>query len=579
MERVAQNILVGGSGFIGSGLALELVRRGESVISISRHEHDKVTGVESLVLDITDVAQLSKDFPQGETVYVLIGQNHSEFDIKSELQTLRNLISVLNERLPSRVIYLSSALVYGETTVPAAEDTSCQPADQYSHFKYAAECLLREQLNPKIILGILRLANVYGGKKNRGFIGLVMDRLTAGQSTTLILNGDGLQERDYIFIDDVVDALVTVRQELHRSDTINVATGESHTLLDILREMTEIIGRPIPYQKNSGGVVEVGKSRMNNDRLQHQYHFSPRFGLSIGLQETYLRSVVPQERITGKRFLFIGGEGFIGRNLSSYFSRDNRCVSVGSHRSLFADRRDEFVQVNPYREVIEGEYDVVVHLIDHKVPLSEFESEEQKLVKNFSIHPNGHLILFSSAIVYSNPHSEYGKRKQRLEDFYTRYCSLHHITLTIFRPFNIFGPYQLPYRQGSLVANLMCNFLWGKSTEINDMEARRDFMYVADIARFVERALVGRYSGVFDVGSGKLVQIRELIEYMDKNVFPIKGNIVDRHIKEYASGHPAERTLSLIMPMVDFDEGLKRTFAFYKTNIHLLEEYAKRQID
>lgn len=577
MERTVQNILVGGSGFIGSELALELARRGESVVSIARHEGKITEGVESILLDVSDPAFLEKKFPRGEVVYILIGQNHPNFDGAGELQTLQNLIAVLNKTLPKKVLYLSSVLVYGETLVPATETAPCHPADQYSQFKCAAETLLREHLDPRIALGVLRLANVYGGRKNRGFIGLVMDRLAHGQGTKLVLNGDGLQERDYIFIDDVVAALIAVKQGLRQSDIINIATGESYTLLDIFHEVAGIIGQSLPYEKNNKELVEVGKSRIKNEKLKKQYRFSPLYGLRTGLQETYLRSAVPQEKISGKKLLFIGGEGFIGRNLAAYFSKENDCTSVGQRPSLFTERRDSYIKANPYRDVIGGEYDVVVHLIDNKVPLSIFESEEQRLVKHFSLRPDGHLVIFSSAVVYANPNSEYGKRKKILEEFYTRYCSEHNITLTIFRPFNIFGPFQMPYRQGSLVANLMCNFLLDKSTEINDMEARRDFMYVADIARFVECALVGKRSGVFDIGSGKLIQIRDLIECLDQNVFPVKGNIVDKHTKEHTPDQPAERTLSLILPMVDFDEGLKRTFAFYRSNIHLLQEYAKRK--
>lgn len=577
MQQIAQNILVGGSGFIGSELAIELVRRGENVLSISRHEGIRTSGVKRLILDISDNSSLEKKFPHGETVYILVGQNHPDFDAAAELQTLQNLVTVLNKTRPKKVLYLSSVLVYGETVTQATERSLCCPTDQYSEFKYKAEQLLSKQLNPKIALGILRLANVYGGKKNRGFIGLVMDRLAQKQNTKLVVNGDGLQERDYVFIDDVVAALIAVKKRLTESDTVNIATGESHTLLDILAEVSQITGKPFPYEKNNKDLVEVGKSRVSNEKLKERYQFLPSYRLPKGLKETYLRSVAIEEKVSGRKILLLGGEGFIGRNLAAYFSQDNNCASVGQHRSFFEDRRDNYIKADPYQEKVSQEYDVIVHLIDNKVPLSEFESEEQKLVEHFSIREGGHLIVFSSAVVYVNPNSEYGKRKRMLESFYTQYCARHGITLTIFRPFNIFGPFQLPYRPGSLVANLMCNFLVNESTEINDMEARRDFMYAADIAKFVECALARKQEGIFDIGSGKLVRIRELIDYLDQKVFPTKGKIVDRQTKEHTSDQPAEKILSPVLPMVDFDEGLKRTFAFYKNNIHLLKEYVKRK--
>lgn len=577
MERTAQNILVGGSGFIGSELALELARRGESVVSISRNGGVVIPGVKNIILDISEQRALEQKFPYGETVYILVGQNHSEFDAEAELEALRKLIAVLNVKRPKKVLYLSSVLVYGETDAPAGEETPCCPADQYSQFKCSAEALLRESLSPQIVLGILRLANVYGGKKNRGFIGLVMDRLAQEQSIELIVNGDGLQERDYMFIDDVVAALISVKHHLVENDIVNIATGQSYTLLDILDQVSRMTGRQFPYKNNGKGVVEIGKSRVKNEKLGQRYHFSPKYGLSTGLEETYLRSVVYQEKVSGRRMLFIGGEGFIGRNLTRYFTNENECISVGQRQSVFADRRDRYIKVDPYKNRVEGEYDVVVHLIDNKVSLSAFELQEEQLTKNFSLRSGGQLVVFSSAVVYVNPNSEYGKRKQLLEAFYKRYCKEYGITLTIFRPFNIFGPFQLPNRQGSLIANLMCNFLLDESTEINDMDARRDFMCVTDIAKFVECALARKQEGVFDIGSGTLVSIRELIDYLNHHIFFSKGKITDRQAKEQTNEQPAKRTLSPVLPMVDFDEGLKRTFAFYKNNLHLLKDYVKRK--
>lgn len=96
MEQVTQNILVGGSGFIGSELALTLVQRGETVVSISRHDKADTPGIKNLLLDIMDKPALKERFPLGETVYILVGQNHSEFDTERELGALRNLIEVLN---------------------------------------------------------------------------------------------------------------------------------------------------------------------------------------------------------------------------------------------------------------------------------------------------------------------------------------------------------------------------------------------------------------------------------------------------------------------------------------------------
>lgn len=579
MPKLYKNILVGGSGFIGSQLSQELMRRGESVVSISRSSSEANSQCETLVLDVSRKEELERHFPRGERVYILIGQNHVKFNGKEELSTLRQLVTVLNERRPKEVIYLSSVLVYGERSTPAHESTSLHPADPYSQFKCEAEVLLRESLHPTIRLGILRLSNVYGGKKNRGFIGLIMDWLTRRESGMLTVNGDGLQERDYIFIDDVAKAILSVADGLKKSDTINIATGKSHTLIDILNTVSLVTGAPFPYEKNNKPLVEVGKSRVSNEKLRTVYQCTPQVTLRQGLEKTISRVLEGKSAIEGKNILLLGGEGFVGRNIALYFGRTNVCVSVGRQPSHFSPRFDTFLSVDPYQASVPGQYDIVIHLIDHKVPLSHFEREEEGLLERLPLKPNGRLIVFSSAVIYANPESEYGQRKQKLETWYVNACAKRGVRLTILRPFNLFGPFQLPYRPGSLVANLMCNFLLGKSTEINDMEARRDFMCAEDLGKFIELVFQEGKDGSFDVGSGQLIQVRNLLEHLQQTIFTRRLSIVDKAIRESIPDLPADTALSAHISMVDFDAGLRRTLLFYQTNIHLLKGYVERKED
>lgn len=575
MPKSYQNILVGGSGFIGLQLSQELIQRGESVVSISRSPSEANHQYKTLVLDVSQKEELERHFPRGERVYILIGQNHARFNGTEELGTLKQLVTVLNERRPKEVIYLSSVLVYGETSSPAYESAPLLPTDPYSQFKCEAEALLKKSLHPDIRLGILRLSNVYGGKKNRGFIGLIMDRLTKRENDTLIVNGDGLQERDYIFIDDVAKAILAVADGLKKSDIVNIATGESHTLIDILNMVSLLTGAPFPYEKNNRSLVEVSKSRVSNEKLRTVYRYTPHVTLRQGLEATISRSLKGETMIRGKNILLLGGEGFVGRNIALYFGPTNMCVSVGRQPSYFSPRSDTFLAIDPYRIPIPGQYDIIIHLIDHKVPLPYFEREEERLLEQLPLKPDGRLIVFSSAVIYANPDSEYGQRKQKLENWYVNACTKRGIHLTILRPFNLFGPFQLPYRPGSLVANLMCNFILGKSTEINDMEARRDFMCAEDLGKFVEYVVCEGKDGSFDVGSGKLIQVRELLEHLQQTIFARRLSIVDKAIRESIPDLPAETTLSAHIPMLDFNIGLQRTFLFYQANIHLLKGYVE----
>src|SRR5687768_4785228 len=115
------NILIGGSGFIGAALAKKLSEEGESVLSISRHIPEKTDLTDGLALDVGKRKTVRKNFPEGENVFILIGQKRKNFSGPKELQNLKNIIEVLNKRKPKKVFYLSSAMVYGETNKPARE--------------------------------------------------------------------------------------------------------------------------------------------------------------------------------------------------------------------------------------------------------------------------------------------------------------------------------------------------------------------------------------------------------------------------------------------------------------------------
>lgn len=558
-------ILVGGSGFIGTAFAQALSQRGERVLSISREKSGSVLqSVTEEVLDVSDREVLESRFPEGDTVFIFIGQNGANFDVKSELQNLNNLVSVLNMRLPKKVFYLSSALAYGEREMPAEEDSSLHPIDPYSQFKKEAEELLEKELDPRIALGILRLANVYGNPMNRGFVGFVLKNIVSGSKEKITINGNGLQERDYIFIDDVISALLAVKEGFEGRDTINIATGKSYSLLDLVEKIFEVAGRTLPYEVSGKETVEVNRSVISNTKLRKKYGFTPVYSLDLGLEQALKRYSTKEEGVKDRKMLFLGGEGFIGRNLCEYFSKKNKCFSVGVHESCFPNRRADLIQKNPYTEKIPGEYDYCIHLIDNKVALDTFLEKEKSLVQNLPLEHCKHFIIFSSAVMYANPESEYGLRKRLLEDFYTEYCNERNIPLTIVRPFNAFGPFQIPYRQGSLVANLIYNFQNDKPTEINDMDAKRDFLYSEDIARFVECVLAKKKEGVLDIGTGKLTSVRELIDHLERSAFRKKPLIIDKKNKENIEYRAAHQDVLETGSMIDLDTGIEKINQFFK---------------
>lgn len=279
--------------------------------------------------------------------------------------------------------------------------------------------------------------------------------------------------------------------------------------------------------------------------------------------------------VSGKKIFFLGGEGFIGRNLADYFSQQNDCISAGEEKSFFEKRNDVFFLARPYEENIVHESDVIVHLIDNKVPLISFEEQERRLIENIGLDKRHHLIVFSSAVVYANPESEYGQRKRILEKFYSEYCQQNGIVLTVLRLFNAFGSYQIPYRQGSLVGNLIFDALNGKETEINDPESMRDFLYAGDIPKFVEWAIQSESVGVHDIGSGALTSIGELITLLDTKALQCSPNRVYRNKKESIPNRCADRSVVQNIELTGLEDGLRRTVKFYEDNMPIVKRYVQ----
>lgn len=282
------NVLVGGTGFIGTALAEKLIQQGEEVASIARTiPEQKTEGVVYHAIDIfVHPEQLIPLFGHGATIFLLIGQNSSAFDAAQELEGFEKVLDVIRISAPEKVIFTSTALVYGESSEAAKEHHNLAPKDIYAQFKVSCEKKIQEEL-ADIPVAIVRLGNVYGSEKNKGFIGLVLRKAMEGAE--IRVNGDGLQERDYVFLDEAVSAMLTVKDNLKESDIVNVVTGRSETLLRVLEVVSDVIGRPVSFFVTGIPVAEAGVVRVDNTRLKEKYGFVPKIFLKGGLEKIWER--------------------------------------------------------------------------------------------------------------------------------------------------------------------------------------------------------------------------------------------------------------------------------------------------
>ncbi len=280
------HVLIGGSGFIGSMLSQMLINRGDAVTSVSKSGNDSVDGVTSVTVDLYAAPCPNRILDNADTVIILIGQTHTAFDSRLEKQTLQRLADQLKDS-QARVYYASTTLVYGDVTTPADETTPVNPIGAYSTFKAEAETILQELIPPDR-LTIFRFANVYGTPKNRGIIGLLMQKSNENP-IELSLNDDGQQTRDYIFVDDLVSSILHIVDKPEESGITNVATGITHTLIEVVNEVSRVLGKPIGYSVTHLPVEEPHDNRIENIRLQTVFGITKFTPLATGLVQTYSR--------------------------------------------------------------------------------------------------------------------------------------------------------------------------------------------------------------------------------------------------------------------------------------------------
>ena len=192
-----------------------------------------------------------------------------------------------------RVVFASSGAIYGNLAKqPVTEHATPNPRSPYAVSKLAAEYYTHSIGS---LWGIetvcLRIFNAYGpGQQIPPTHAPVIPYFLkqAYQNATLVIHGDGNQTRDYVYIDDVIDALGSAANapDISRT-TINIGSGRETSVRDLVRIVVEITGRDpeIVYNVRNDG----GPNRMCADiRLaREKLNFHPRTPLEVGLQKTY----------------------------------------------------------------------------------------------------------------------------------------------------------------------------------------------------------------------------------------------------------------------------------------------------
>ena len=272
-------LVLGGNGFIGRNLLNTLVKREYQVYSFDLNKPDyPVEGVTYLAGDFFDDYVLKSAIEGMDIIYhAICTMNPGNSNAKYVMGYERDLIQTLElcdmlKDTKTRMIFLSSGgTVYGKQEVlPVTEETLPVPINHYGNLKLCIENAMRVfryQNHSDFI--IARIANPYGPgqdyRKGVGFIDAAMKRAISGE--TIEVWGTGNVVRDYIYITDVCNALVTLAEENVSYDVVNISSGRGVSQ----REILEAIKKHCPNMKveyQPARSVDADKIYLANDRLR-----------------------------------------------------------------------------------------------------------------------------------------------------------------------------------------------------------------------------------------------------------------------------------------------------------------------
>ena len=299
------NILVtGGAGFIGSHIVDAYINNNHNVVIIddmSKGQKEFINPKATFYkksIDDTDLADILKN-ERIEVINHHAAQISVSDSVKNPVKDAKsNIIGTLQllqnavECGVDKFIYASTGgAIYGEQDYfPAKEDHPQKPTSPYGLSKLSVEGYLRfykEQYGLKSI--IFRYGNVFGPRQNpngeAGVVAIFFNRLIKGKAP--IINGDGQQTRDYIFIRDIVHANL-LALNLNDSDTFNVGTGQETTVKKLTELILEVSESNITTQTSKKNNFEQRRSSLDNQTLKEALEWSPQFSLKEGLSETFI---------------------------------------------------------------------------------------------------------------------------------------------------------------------------------------------------------------------------------------------------------------------------------------------------
>ena len=292
--------MLGAGGFIGTNLCRALLGQVQSLRAFGRRKSfpEALHGCTWMQGDFSDITSLLPALANCDVVFHLINATtpasaniDKVADLNANVVSTLHLLDACRESGVRRIVFVSSGgTIYGiPNQVPTPETTANNPITAYGISKLAIEKYLGLY---EYLYGlenrVLRVSNPFGpyqtALKNQGVIAAFAHQALSGKPIEMW--GDGSIIRDYIYIDDVVDALILAATHKGDSRIFNIGSGEGASLNKIVESISTLLGEDISVNHRPGRQVDVPVSILDITSAASELSWHPRFSFQEGLSST-----------------------------------------------------------------------------------------------------------------------------------------------------------------------------------------------------------------------------------------------------------------------------------------------------
>lgn len=300
------NILIlGAAGFIGTNLTFNLSKNKDDKITLVDKNKEYFVNIEKKCLKNVTIKEASLDEKMDfsildgqDIVYHLVSSNvpttsnqHISLDIQANVLFSAYLFDACVEHSVKKVVFISSGgTVYGkEATCPLSEETPTNPISSYGIQKVTIEKLLYlYNYMYGLDYRIIRLANPYGPyQRPNGVLGAVTTfTYKAIKREEIQVYGDGSVVRDYIYIDDAINAIIKVVNGENKHHTFNLGCGYGTSIKELLLTIEKALGIELKIVYRAGRTVDVPVNYLDISRYEKYYGKLNPISLEEGIKRT-----------------------------------------------------------------------------------------------------------------------------------------------------------------------------------------------------------------------------------------------------------------------------------------------------